>query len=84
MQIAGVEVSAAAAAQLGVRLDELGQRALAYRVHAALADNSPRIGFYRSEYPTLLNALTDPPAGLAELHDALQAEQSTHRHRRAG
>jgi hypothetical protein len=71
MTIAGIEVAAAAVAQLALLLHRAGHLSLADHVGKAVDTNQTRLRFGYHELPTVISVLEPPPDGLAELRGAL-------------
>ena len=71
MRLIGVDVPDRALAELALRLDLLGETALAQRINAAVAMGRDHVEFTHHEQVAILSALVNPPADLHELHRAL-------------
>ena len=74
MMLAGVPVAAPAAADLAEIVRAAGADGLANRLHRALADDVRLLALTLDERVLILNALDDPPDGLAELRGVLLNE----------
>ena len=75
MFIAGVEVTASAAAALALLLERARHNDLAQRIGFAVDNGRRTIGLTSAEHTQALSVLDDPPAGLALLKEALQQRQ---------
>ena len=71
MRVAGVKVSASAAAQLAYRLHEAGETDLAQRVGIAV-DTNLDVGVAVADRRLILRALEDCPDDLVELRELLR------------
>jgi len=71
MVVAGVNISASAAARLALLLDRAGESGLAQRIGLAVDANSRGGGIRRDERGMVLAVLGNPPAELRVLREAL-------------
>jgi hypothetical protein len=81
MLVAGVQLSASAAALLALLLHRSQHAALAQRIGIAVDTNSAGVGLNDEERDVILDVLEDPPEELSELRRALQRQRAARRSR---